>query len=45
MDYRNAALKFVAEFPMQAPMTYLLNEDYFSDVIPLPVAMSNCSVL
>ena len=34
MDYRNAALKFVAEFPMQAPMTYLLNEDYFSDVIP-----------
>ena len=34
MDFRNAALKFVAEFPMQAPMTYLLNEDYFSDFIP-----------
>ena len=32
MDFRNAALKFVAEFPMQAPMTYLLNEDYFSDL-------------
>lgn len=34
MDYRNAALKFVAAFPMLAPMTYLMNEDYFSDVIP-----------
>ena len=34
LDYRNMALKYVAEFPMRAPMTYLLQEDYFSDVIP-----------
>ena len=34
LDFRNAALKYVAEFPLQAPMTYLLNEDYFSDIIP-----------
>ena len=34
MDFRNAALKYVAEFPLKAPMTYLLNEDYFSDCIP-----------
>ena len=34
MDFRDAALKYVAEFPMKAPMTYLLTEDYFSDVIP-----------
>ena len=33
-DFRNAALKYVAEFPLRAPMTYLLNEDYFSDIIP-----------
>ena len=34
LDYRNMALKYVAEFPLQAPMTYLLQEDHFSDVIP-----------
>jgi DNA polymerase-3 subunit delta' len=34
LDYRNMALKYVTEFPMQAPMMYLLQEDYFSDVIP-----------
>ena len=34
LDYRNLALKYMAEFPMQAPMTYLLGEDYFSDLIP-----------
>ena len=34
LDFRNMALKYVAEFPMQAPMTYLLTEDYFSDIIP-----------
>ena len=34
LDYRNMALKYVAEFPMGAPMTYLLQEDYFSDIIP-----------
>ena len=34
LDFRNMALKYVAEFPLQAPMTYLLGEDYFSDIIP-----------
>ena len=34
LDYRNMALKYVAEFPLQAPMTYLLQEDHFFDVIP-----------
>ncbi|MBR1589546.1 MAG: DNA polymerase III subunit delta' [Acidaminococcaceae bacterium] len=34
LDFRNMALKYVAEFPLQAPMTYLLEEDYFSDMIP-----------
>ena len=36
LDFRNAALKYVAAFPMQAPMTFLLNEEYFSDIIPSP---------
>ena len=34
LDFRNMALKYVAAFPLQAPMTYLLGEDYFSDTIP-----------
>ncbi len=34
LDFRNAALKYVGEFPLKAPMTYLLGEDYFSDLIP-----------
>ena len=34
LDYRNMALKYVAEFPLQAPMTDLLSEDYFSECIP-----------
>ncbi len=34
LDFRNAALKYVAAFPLQAPMTWLLHEDYFSDIIP-----------
>ena len=34
LDFRNMALKYVAAFPLQAPMSYLLGEDYFSDIIP-----------
>lgn len=34
LEIRNTALQYVGAFPLKAPMTYLLTEDYFSAVIP-----------